>query len=88
MTTKESGVVLSTKDAGAGTYRVYFDRNISTCTYQATAGNTNDAPEDINLGFQGNTIDGGGLTNNGVFVQTANAAGTLTDSGFHLAVFC
>jgi hypothetical protein len=87
VSSKASGVAGS-ETTGVGTYRVYFDQNISACTAQATASDLGQAPETINVGFQGSVISGAGGTNNGLFIQTANNAGTLVNSGFQLAVFC
>jgi hypothetical protein len=85
---RSSGVVSVTKDVSAGTYRVYFNQTVSTCAAVATPSNIADAPETIQVAFQGSPISGGGLTDNGFFIQLANNAGTLTDTGFHIAVFC
>jgi hypothetical protein len=86
--TRSSGVNSVTKDAGAGTYRVYFDQSVAACAAVVTPSNPGDAPETLQGASQDSPISGGGLTNNGFFVQLANNAGTLTDVGFHLAVFC
>ncbi len=89
VTAKESGVVSADK-SGAGTYLVYFNRSLLDCTYVATASNQIDAPENVQVGVQGipaTDLDGD-LEDNGVFVQTADSSGTLTDSGFNLIVVC
>jgi hypothetical protein len=88
VTARSSGATLVTKDAAAGTYRVYFNQSVAACAAVATPSNLGDAPETIQAAFQGSPISGGGLSNNGFFIQLANNAGTLADTGFHIAVFC
>lgn len=68
-----------------GSYDVLFTRNITACAFNVTVG----------LATQGGNIDAAHATavgrlgtTNGVFIETHNAAGTLTDNGFHLAVTC
>lgn len=65
-----------------GTYEVIFNRDLTTSAYLAT------------LGLSGNsgTPNPGEIavirrsgTTNGIFVQTFDSAGTLTDQGFHIA---
>jgi hypothetical protein len=85
---RSSGAILVTKDLSAGTYRVYFNQSVAACAAVVTPSNLGDAPETIQAAFQGSPISGGGGTNNGFFIQLANNAGTLTDNGFHIAVFC
>ena len=88
VTARSSGATLVTKDAGAGTYRVYFNQSVAACAAVVTPSNLGDAPETIQAAFQGSPISGGGLSENGFFIQLGNNAGALTDTGFHIAVFC
>jgi hypothetical protein len=67
-----------------GAYTVVFDRDISACAYVATPMNPLAAPETIQVAVQGNAV----TANKGVFLQTANNAGTLVDSGLFLVVSC
>jgi hypothetical protein len=72
-------------DGGAGTYTVTFgSTDISKCAFTATPSDQLQAPETIQVAVQGLATG----SDNGVFVQTADAAGTLTDSGFFLVVNC
>jgi hypothetical protein len=77
---------VSSQRLGVGTYSVVFSRNIRNCAYVATIGTSG------SIGvFPVGQISVSGLfgnPNNGVFIQTANSAGTLSDFGFHLAVHC
>jgi hypothetical protein len=77
---------VSSQQLGVGTYSVIFKRNIRNCAYEATIGTSG------NVGvFPVGQISVSGLfgnPNKGVFVQTANSAGTLSNFGFHLAVHC
>ena len=68
-----------------GTYAVTFDRNVTSCAYEASiglAGTENTA----NPGFV--TVVRWSEQAESVLVQTYNPAGVLADRGFHLAVFC
>jgi hypothetical protein len=85
--TKSSGVI-SSETTGTGTYQVFFNRSVDTCAAVGTPSEPNQALEDSQLAFQGSPVSGGGLTNNGLFVQTATSAGALANRGFHIAVFC
>lgn len=78
-----SGVASTSKDPGSGTYRVTFTDNIGACGFVATPSNPASAPETIQVGIQGSATGG-----TEVFVQTADATGALTDSGFMLVVVC
>lgn len=68
-----------------GEYQVSFPRDITACGFIGTIGLSS---------FSGSTPPGmitvvGRLGNpDAVFVETANAAGTLTSQGFHLSVQC
>jgi hypothetical protein len=77
--------VASTAHLSAGVYDVRFNRNISTCAWTGTVGFGT---------FSGSTaasmisITGRAGTNNGLFVQTFNQAGTPTDLPFSAIVIC
>ncbi|MBP2338957.1 hypothetical protein JOF41_005135 [Saccharothrix coeruleofusca] len=68
---------------GVGTYEVFFNQVITAGTYVATigiAGNVGaSTPGEV-------TVVGRVTANNGLFIQTYNSAGTLTDLGFHTVV--
>jgi hypothetical protein len=77
--------VASSSRLSAGVYDVRFTRNLSTCAWTGTVGFGN---------FGGSTaasmisISGRAGTNNGLFVQTFNQAGTPTDLPFSAVVIC
>jgi hypothetical protein len=76
----QSGSTASTK-LDIGSYEVLFNRSVTACTYQLTLTNPS--------GVTGETLaEPRAGKANGVFVETANSAGVLTDGDFHLAVFC
>jgi hypothetical protein len=81
---RSRGVTSVSHTAGSGTYTVVFNQDIASCSTTATASNEADAPETINVAMQGIPTNGG----TGIFLQTANNAGTLVDSGFHLLITC
>ena len=76
-TGRGSGVTGSAKLA-TGQYEVVFNRDVTTCSYQATmsvsAGEVIAQPRN--------------LVPNGVFVGTFTSGGAASDKAFHLAVFC
>ena len=63
---------------GPGVYQVDFDRDVSHCAY--TASNYNY--------ITGVLVEPRSGDVNGVFVETVNAAGSMTDSQFYLTVTC
>ena len=68
---------------GVGTYDVRFGRSVLQCAYVVSVGGINfDTPS----GSASATNRAGAA--NGVFVQTRNAAGTLTDLNFHIYIDC
>jgi hypothetical protein len=75
----------SSNRSSTGTYQVRFWRNIRGCGYTATIGlggaSGTSSPGEV-------TVVGEAASVTGVFVQTYNSAGTLTDRGFHLYVDC
>jgi hypothetical protein len=66
---------------GTGQYEVTFNRNVSGCAYIATTKNAYSQA----LGI---FTAGGHLSPNGVFVETKNQGGGLTDGPFNLVVAC
>jgi hypothetical protein len=66
---------------GTGRYEVTFDRSVSGCAYIATTKNAHSQA----LGI---FTAGGHLSPNGVYVETKNQGGGLTDGPFHLLVAC
>ena len=75
-----SGVVGSAQ-LGPGQYEVTFSSNVSGCAYVATTVNA------YSQAIQVFTASGH-LSANGVYVETKNQGGGLTDGPFHLAVVC
>jgi hypothetical protein len=70
---------------GTGTYEVDFYENVANCAFLGTIGLTGSSlsspPGEITVvGRSGNA--------NGIFVQTFNSAGTLTNLSYHLGVLC
>ena len=72
-------------DSGNGTYQVNFTQDVSACGYTASLGYANSSgsapPGTV-------TVAGRAGVPNGVYVQTSNATGTLTNMSFHLVVQC
>ncbi|MGI9040306.1 MAG: hypothetical protein ACR2HK_04225 [Gemmatimonadales bacterium] len=66
---------------GVGQYEVTFNRNVMPCAYVAT---TNNAYSQA-LGVY---TAAGHLSANGVYVETKNQGGGLTDGPFNLVVAC
>ena len=68
-----------------GTYDLRFFRNITMCGYIATVGlsGTTGASTPGMV-----TVVGRAGTVNGLFIQTFDAAGTVSDRGFHVFVNC
>jgi hypothetical protein len=82
--------VVSASRLSTGVYTVQFNQSVSDCVRVASigrelnfGGNPDFAASWVSGGSAG-TFNGGG----GVTVVTRNSAGSLTDMGFHLAVFC
>lgn len=77
--------VASTAHLSPGVYDVRFNRNLSACAWTGTVGFGT---------FGGSTaapmisISGRAGTNNGLFVQTFNSAGTPTDLPFSAIAIC
>ncbi len=77
--------VLSSAPEGTGSYQVLFKRGVRKCAYVVTLG-SNTASGPAPIGYAGVVGRNGHV--NGVYVQTFNASGTLTASGFHIIVSC
>jgi hypothetical protein len=73
--------VTSTTHLGTGQYEVTFNKNVAGCSYVATSVNAHTQALGI---FSA----GGHLSPNGVYVETKNQGGGLTDGPFHLLVAC
>jgi len=73
--------VTGTSRLGVGRYEITFDRSVSGCAYVATT---------ANAFSQALTIftASGHSSANGVYVETKNQGGGLTDGPFHLLVAC
>ena len=73
--------VTSVTHIGTGQYEVTFSANVSKCAYVTTTSNA------FSQALQSFTA-GGHLSANGVYVETKNQGGGLTDGPFNLAVDC
>ena len=70
---------------GVGQYEVRFRRDVSRCAYTATIGDTGNQLQY----YPGEVFTAGGhLSPRGVFVETKNPGGGLSDYPFHLNVNC
>jgi hypothetical protein len=79
------GAVAATK-LGIGRYEVVFDDDMRACTYTATVG---DPASGVVTPPRGWVFTAGGHTSSdGVYVETKNPGGGLTDYPFHLEVRC
>jgi hypothetical protein len=76
-----SGDVQSTTYFGTGQYEVTFANPVNNCAYLATTVNA------YSQALQVFTA-GGHLSNQGVYVETKNQGGGLTDGWFNLVVIC
>ena len=66
---------------GIGQREVTFTTNVENCSYVATTANAHSQALVV-------FTAGGHLSNNGVFIETKNQGGGLTDGPFHLLVTC
>jgi hypothetical protein len=66
---------------GTGRYEVTFGRNVASCAYVATTVNAHSQALQV-------FTAGGHLSADGVYVETKNQGGGLTDGPFNLAVDC
>jgi len=73
--------VASVAHLGVGQYEVTFTKNVEACSYVATPAN---AYSEALTAFTA----GGHLSAEGVYVETKNQGGGLTDGPFHLIVAC
>ena len=73
--------VSSVAHLSTGQYEVTFTRDVSSCAYLATTANA------YSQALQAYTA-GGHLSVRGVYVETKNQGGGLTDGPFHLVVVC
>jgi hypothetical protein len=79
------GSATSVTRLGTGRYEVSFRYDVRSCVYTATIGDpTNGLVYNPGLVFTAS----GHLSNNGVYVETKNLGGGLTDYPFHLSVHC
>ena len=77
--------VRSVRDLGTGTYEVRFRYEFLYCSWQGTVGN----PDFVGTQPASSiSVTGRAGTNDGLFVQTFNSAGTLTDRSFHVVIVC
>jgi hypothetical protein len=81
-TTRQQNVTSSAK-LGTGAYEVIFNQNVSQCTYLATPGSAGGGTPHGHVSIEPRSTNA-----NGVFVATANPAGTEADLPFHIAVIC
>jgi hypothetical protein len=65
-----------------GAYEAVFSQDVTGCVYNATVGGTGNPPHGTII------VAPRGGNPNGVFVETRNVAGALTDLGFHVRVKC
>lgn len=77
----------SSSQIGRGLYDVRFRRNITTCAWTGTVG-IGTTPFGGALNGSMISVSGRGRTNNGLFVQTFDAAGAPTDLPFLVVVVC
>jgi hypothetical protein len=68
-----------------GTYVVHFNSVVTKCAYTGAIGLSGTSGSS-SPGFI--TVVGRAGDAKGIFIQTFNSAGTLTDLGFHLVVTC
>jgi hypothetical protein len=74
---------VSTSHADTGTYNIIFNQDVNSCAYLANIG-------PAGTGTAAGVADVASLNGNtkGVYVETRNSTGVLTDLPFHLAVLC
>jgi hypothetical protein len=79
------GVVSVTHTAGAGSYIVFFNKDVTNCVFTATIGLSGSSGTSAR-GFI--TTVGAAAGADGVFVTTDDTAGNPAERGFHLYVGC
>jgi hypothetical protein len=77
--------VTASSNLATGQYDVRFSHSIGGCAWVGTVGFGTFGG---NTGAAEITITGRSGTNNGLFVTTANSAGTLANEPFHVIVIC
>jgi hypothetical protein len=79
------GTAQSATRLGPGRYEVTFKTNVSKCAYTATIGHPGDQ-----LVFHPHLVftAGGHASNKGVYIETKNLGGGLSDAPFHLNLTC
>ena len=82
---RNKGAVSVTHSAGAGSYIVFFNKNVTGCLYTATIGLSGSSGTSAR-GFITTVGAAAGAT--GVFVTTDDIAGSPAERGFHLYVGC
>jgi len=82
---RSKGGVSVTHTAGAGSYVVFFDKDVRQCLYSGTIG-LSGASGTSARGFITTVGAAAGVT--GVFVTTDDTAGNPAERGFHLYVGC
>jgi hypothetical protein len=76
---------VSALNLSTGSYEVVFDRDVTSCTYTATIGDSGTFTSPA-AGFV--SVVGRAGNANGIFLNTRDAAGTATNRGFHVNVTC
>jgi hypothetical protein len=80
---RDKGATLSVRQ-GTGSYRVLFARNIRTCVFSVVLGNaTGGFPPSGTA-----AVAWSDAAPEGVYIETRNVAGSVTDASFHLTVLC
>jgi hypothetical protein len=80
---------VSAQRLGTGRYDVRFDRDVTGCAYTATVGGIGAQPvAGSGLVFTAGGHGTGTGTGRGVYVETKNLGGGLSDFPFHLSVDC
>jgi hypothetical protein len=80
-----------TSKMSPGIYKVIFDREVDSCSYQATIGSdVAGSPPAQDIPVQDSRVAASAVPGEkeAVVVRTANGANTETDSAFQLAVIC
>jgi hypothetical protein len=80
---KGSGA-LSVENVGGGVYRVTFNRNITNCAFLGTVGH----PNFENTQHGDIDVQGAIGTEDTLYIDTFDNAGTAAERGFNVAVFC
>lgn len=77
---------VSSQHVDAGSYRVKFVRNISSCAWSATL--ASEAPPVPDAAFVRVALDTTDVARTQLIVRTNAVNGQFVNSGFHLQVFC